>query len=203
MTPLLTTTGVLSARSSPKRNEGDLVVEGLHEDLSIGDLKSDNTNVAGGGTVRLHERRYHIPPDINISSISSHAQAEALVQKAQQDILEMALDSEPSPATGSMGRSQLSARLAAYGESLALERRLREQMDTEEGHSSSADRQPPPTSSSRAEILMPKGGTTPVIVLTRRDGVERQHSLEHRSGKPHMKFKLEGPRRPSTTEGCK
>jgi hypothetical protein len=83
----------------------------------------------------LGTRRPHVPTDIDIRSISSHAQAEALVQRAQQDILEM----EGPPAEEevveednnnnnnplSSGRSPLSAKLAAYGESLALERRLK------------------------------------------------------------------------------
>jgi hypothetical protein len=68
-------------------------------------------------------RRSHIPMDIDIRSISSHAQAEALVQRAQQSILEMEdIPDDNNPL--SSGRLPLSAKLAAYGESLALERRL-------------------------------------------------------------------------------
>jgi Ankyrin repeat len=205
VTPLLSTPGVLHSRSSPKRNEERLAMEGLHEEgLRITDLKNGNTDVTHRGGVGFHERRYRIPHDINISSISSHAQAEALVQKAQQDILQMTLDGEPSPATGSTGRSPLSARLAAYGESLALERRLREQKDAEEGRSASMDMQQPVTPPSRADKFVRDGRTTPKIdVLTRRDGVERQHSLEHKTGRSRMNTKLKDPRRPSTAEGRK
>jgi hypothetical protein len=72
----------------------------------------------------LGTRRPHVPTDIDIRSISSHAQAEALVQRAQQDILEMeGVPDDNNPL--SSGRSPLSAKLAAYGESLALERRLK------------------------------------------------------------------------------
>jgi hypothetical protein len=56
-------------------------------------------------------------------SISSHAQAEALVLPTQQSILDMdgtSLDDKPSIGA----RSPLSAILAACGKSLALERRL-------------------------------------------------------------------------------
>ncbi|KII83319.1 hypothetical protein PLICRDRAFT_180577 [Plicaturopsis crispa FD-325 SS-3] len=74
------------------------------------------------------ERRQRIPLDIQIRSVSSHAQAEALVQRAQRSILEMeespVVEQEEVPKSA---RSPLSARLAAYGESLALERRLKQE----------------------------------------------------------------------------
>jgi hypothetical protein len=204
-TPLLTPAAVLPIRTSPKRNAEGLAIDRLHEEgLNIGDLDGARTNVTNGVGVRPYERRYHSPPHISISSISSHAQAEALVQKAQQDILEMALDSGSSPPTGSTGRSPLSARLAAYGESLALERKLREQKDAEEECNSSTNKQRQEAPSSGADSFMRDGRTTPTVnVLTRRDGVERQHSLEHRSGRPIPKSKSKDPRRPSTAEGCK
>jgi hypothetical protein len=79
----------------------------------------------------LGQKRSHTPLDIDIRSISSHAQAEALVQLAQQSIFEMAdqftPSVEPNSAVLSSGRSPLSARLAAYGESLAIERKLRQE----------------------------------------------------------------------------
>jgi hypothetical protein len=198
-TPLI---GVLHSRSSPKKNEERLAMEAFHQEgLRINDLKNDNTDEVAVG---IHERRYHIPHDINISSISSHAQAEALVQKAQQDILQMTLDSDLSPTTASTGRSPLSARLAAYGESLALERRLREQKDAEESRSASVDVQIPETSPSKADKSVPDGRATPKIdILARRDRMERQHSLEHKSGRPRINIKLKDPRRPSTAEGRK
>lgn len=68
---------------------------------------------------------------IDISSISTHAQAEALVERLSQQVMEFAsleeqeLEFEP----GCDGRTPLSARLAAYGESLALARRLKELED--------------------------------------------------------------------------
>jgi hypothetical protein len=72
------------------------------------------------------------PLDIDIRSISSHAQAEALVQRAQHAILEMTDElnadtvSSPGPSTG---RTPLSAKLAAYGESLAIQRMLRQEQE--------------------------------------------------------------------------
>lgn len=78
----------------------------------------------------MHQRprKLHIPLDIDISTISSHAQAEALVQRTQQSILNMEqyLEQHVKKDTET-GRTPLSARLAAYGESLAIERRLKEQ----------------------------------------------------------------------------
>ena len=60
--------------------------------------------------------RSHVPTDINIHSISSHAQAEALVQPAQQSILDMEAEADIVLS---------SVKLAAYSENLALERQLK------------------------------------------------------------------------------
>ena len=67
--------------------------------------------------------------EIDISAISSHAQAEALVQQTQKEILEMD-EQEILLTEATPGSTPLSARLAAYGESLALERKLREEMQS-------------------------------------------------------------------------
>jgi hypothetical protein len=75
----------------------------------------------------IRERKPAIPLDIDISSISSHAQAEALVQRAQQSILSMEQYLERHVRKDSeTGRTQLSAKLAEYGETLAIERLLKE-----------------------------------------------------------------------------
>jgi hypothetical protein len=81
---------------------------------------------------------------IDISTISSHAQAEALVQRTQKEILEMN-EQEILLTEGSPGNTPLSARLAAYGESLALERKLREEIQSPRklGHSESSGRLSP------------------------------------------------------------
>ncbi|KAF5380635.1 hypothetical protein D9615_004756 [Tricholomella constricta] len=183
---------------SPDRNMGGLDIEdGGPAEPS--DFKAGNTNGISGTTSVLNERRHHIPPDINISSISSHAQAEALVQKAQQDILEMAHSPELAPVTGLTGRSPLSARLAAYGESLALERKLREQKEEQErralGDLHSMQ------SSPNGESFLRNGASTPTNRVPRRNGVERQHSLEHRPDRPKLKSRMKDPKRPSTAEG--
>lgn len=68
---------------------------------------------------------------LDMSSISSRADAEALVQRAQQSVLEMEADLEGSRMRDEAGRTALSARLAMFGESLAIERMLKEK-ETEE-----------------------------------------------------------------------
>jgi hypothetical protein len=192
----------LPIQTSPSSNhEGMISMDDIPDVGLTSDVKNEAPvqSVPIGG---LNERRSHIPPDININSISSHAQAEALVQKAQQDILEMAHGNELSPGTAGTGRSPLSARLAAYGESLALERKLREQKLTEEERKANANK-PRPSTPTRAEKFMHDGAALPRIDVSLRDGVERQHSLEHKSGRPRLKSRMKDPRRPSTAEGCK
>ena len=115
--------------------------------------------------------------DIDISLIESHAEAEALVQRTQQDILDLHPDSlTPAPSSG---WTPLSAKLAAYGESLALEKRLRQQKEEKAGDSSPSTFQ---------LDLSPTSKT--------KSGVNRQCSLEHKS---HNRVKT--PKRPHTSSG--
>ncbi|KAG6920135.1 hypothetical protein DXG01_004901 [Tephrocybe rancida] len=159
------------------------------------ELKAGTIN---GPAAAFSERRHHTPPEININSISSHAQAEALVQKAQQDILEMA---QITPVSGSTGRSPLSARLAAYGESLALERKLREKKELEEQQALERVQ----SKASSAEPFNRSAATTPTSTDVQRNsvinGVERQRSLEHRPNRTRLKSRGKDPKRPSTAEG--
>jgi len=67
----------------------------------------------------LTTRQSRVPTDINIRSISSHTQAEALVQHAQQSILDMEAEEDIEPL--SSGLTPLSAKLAAYGSREAAE----------------------------------------------------------------------------------
>lgn len=76
-------------------------------------------------------KRSKTPGDIDIRSISTHAQAEALVALAQKRILEQSGDlNEQEIKTLGLsvgdGHTPLSARLAAYGESLAIERKFKQ-----------------------------------------------------------------------------
>ncbi|KAI0093448.1 hypothetical protein BDY19DRAFT_990083 [Irpex rosettiformis] len=88
-------------------------------------------NVEGASPVK----RSKTPGEIDIRSISTHAQAEALVALAQRRILEQPvgeLNEQEIKTFGLVGagagggHTPLSARLAAYGESLAIERRFKE-----------------------------------------------------------------------------
>ncbi|KAI0046893.1 hypothetical protein FA95DRAFT_1309107 [Auriscalpium vulgare] len=59
------------------------------------------------------------PCALNVRAVSSHAQAEALVAQTQRAVLELAAEAEAD------AKMPLSARLAAYGESLRLERQFK------------------------------------------------------------------------------
>ncbi|KAJ7287336.1 hypothetical protein C8J57DRAFT_1283579 [Mycena rebaudengoi] len=133
---------------------------------------------------RLHERRSQTPLDINLSLISSHAQAEALVQKVQQDILEMVVDS-PNPK--SVGYTPLSARLATYGETLALERKLRpsDTLDT--------PTEARPQSRLRVASRRPNGSQG-------HNGVDRQNSLDIHPAPARVR-RMKEPKRPHTSSG--
>ncbi|KAG6866419.1 hypothetical protein C0991_004704 [Blastosporella zonata] len=190
--------------SSPGRDEFLGVSPGHHVDgvrrrrMELSELKVEIVNEPA----IFDDRRHHIPPEINISSISSHAQAEAMVQRAQQDILQMVHSNEPTPVSGNTGRSPLSAKLAAYGESLALERKLREKKELEERQA--LEQRIRPRQTSDAEPFIRSAATTPTSTSLRRNGsngVERQRSLEHRPNKTKLKSRGKDPKRPSTAEG--
>ncbi|KAF6760184.1 hypothetical protein DFP72DRAFT_1004154 [Ephemerocybe angulata] len=141
----------------------------------------------------LNERRAHSPLDIDITLISSHAQAEALVERTRQDILDLASGQEKNLSTSTtMGPTPLSAKLAALGESLALERKLREQEKlgpaSKENTSSvtPSPLRPVPQFDERSNVA--------------RNGVERQLSLETKV-RPKTKAKPKDTRRPSTADG--
>lgn len=154
-----------------------------------------------------NERRARTPLDIDITSISSHAQAEALVQRARQDVLDVVNNAqELSPLSTGPGRTPLSAQLAAYGEILALERKLREQKEGGEGSAKdSAHEAVPPMPSAKllaGQFLAP---APPPRMLRQksREGVERQLSLEGKPDVPRSRKRAKDPRRPSTADGCK
>ncbi|KAF7428510.1 hypothetical protein PC9H_007734 [Pleurotus ostreatus] len=149
-------------------------------------------------------RRTRTPMDINISSISTHAQAEALVQKAQRDILEMENEILESGglSTSSTGYTPLSAKLAKYGESLALERKLREQKQKEEQmkeatsapSTGSSQSSPPSSTYTSQDVLNEPTRSAPV-------NVHRQYSLEHRPRRQGSRVTQKQPRRPHTSSG--
>ncbi|KAJ7072572.1 hypothetical protein C8F01DRAFT_1361898 [Mycena amicta] len=141
---------------------------------------SEAERVPKAGMARLNERRTPTPLDINLSLISSHAQAEALVKKELKDILDM--PAAPSPDTKTPGWTPLSARLAAYGESLELERKFR------------VETSPITEETPTALHPMPVNSDT-----FPRGGVGRQNSLDVRHSSPRKRTKE--PRRPHTSSG--
>ncbi|KAK2467866.1 hypothetical protein APHAL10511_000161 [Amanita phalloides] len=134
--------------------------------------------------------------EIDIRTISSHAQAEALVQQTQKEILEMG-EQETLLALGSPGNTPLSARLAAYGESLALERKFREEMQNQD-HTEGNGRLSPSTKSFSS--------VTPTRSHIK---IARQHSLDEQFGsrrEAHRQGSLQVPvessySRPATSLG--
>lgn len=146
-------------------------------------------------------RRPRTPMEIDIRDISSHAEAEELVQRTQQCILDMDHgsddDDDETPGPDWM---PLSARLAAYGKSLAVERKFREERDRQLSESSPTMDSPtspqappsfsPPTSSPLAK---------PTSLPTPSTALGRQSSLRNA---PRPVKKVSGPRRPNTSSGA-
>ncbi|KAJ3988807.1 hypothetical protein F5890DRAFT_1389017, partial [Lentinula detonsa] len=100
------------------------------EKVNVPEVSCDDWQGLDAGPVQdlaaigINERRGNSALEsIDLDVISSHAEAEALVQRTQQDILSAHADGQNS----SDDAMPLSARLAALGESLELERKLREQ----------------------------------------------------------------------------
>ncbi|KAH9935563.1 uncharacterized protein B0H18DRAFT_976273 [Fomitopsis serialis] len=129
--------------------------------------------------------------DIDIGSISSYAQAEALVQRAQQSILELQdiqVAYAPPSAGISAGHTPLSAKLAAYGESLAIERKFRQEEEKRSSSSTVRSRRPSELSTrSRQDTIESSPGAK---------SLDRKFSLEER---PHNRtIRQSKVRRPHT-----
>ncbi|KAF9070818.1 hypothetical protein BDP27DRAFT_1323050 [Rhodocollybia butyracea] len=146
------------------------VTEMLQDDYRDG-LEAGSAH--GIAVVGINERRSHTALKLlDVDLISSHAQAEALVQRTQQDILSAHAVGQNSSISDSM---PLSARLAALGESLELERRLREQKQLEERkvREASVDLSEDTSSTTRTEVLRQSSlddltGSIPVSTAIRR-----------------------------------
>jgi hypothetical protein len=83
--------------------------------------KEQSTDVPSDQQQSLGTRWSRVPTDIDIHSISSHARAEELVPRARRSVLDMGEVTDEAI----LGRSPLSAKLAEYSGTLALERRLK------------------------------------------------------------------------------
>lgn len=172
-------------------------------DLPPIDFEGDSFSVPTSSNIALLTRA-KLPLDIDLTSISSHAQAEELVQRTRQEVLDVANSNgqELSALGGGLGRTPLSARLAAYGEILALERKLREQKEGESAGSSTAQAVPSGTPPLHGQFLSP--APPPRIPKQKsREGVERQLSLETKGDVLRARRRTKDPRRPSTADGGK
>ncbi|KAJ7594606.1 hypothetical protein C8J56DRAFT_821453 [Mycena floridula] len=181
-TPILATGEFMGLSLEPPSpidgDDKDLPLEELHMQNFIDGLDSE--------VIGLNERRGNATLDLNMSLISSHAQAAALVQRTQQDILDLAQPGSLSPESlPSDGWSPLSARLAAFGESLALEKKLREQKEA----TNNGEIQSP------SELASPRSTLGPSSPA--KAGVNRQFSLENKS-----RSRQREPRRPHTSSGA-
>lgn len=99
---------------------------------SPGEVAQENKELGASVVSASPGRRARGALDIDIRTISSHAQAEALVQRAQQRILEMREESDDEEVKTlginlGEGHTPLSAKLAAYGQVLAIERKFKEE----------------------------------------------------------------------------
>ncbi|THH27710.1 hypothetical protein EUX98_g6487 [Antrodiella citrinella] len=132
------------------------------------------------------------PVDIDIRSISSHAQAEALVQQAEQRILEFVnspsaedvTEISPHPSTISVstageGRTPLSARLAAYGQSLKIEQKFKEVEEKRNSPQSLTL-----LSSRPGSVVMDEGREWSMAASSGARGLDRTFSLEERHHTP-------------------
>ncbi|KAI0633745.1 hypothetical protein C8Q77DRAFT_809116 [Trametes polyzona] len=172
-----------------------------------------SSDASASRTVSPRLRATH-PLDIDIRAISSHAQAEALVQRAQQSILQMQMEDVDLelPSVGSVGsssnglstggagsgRTPLSAKLAAYGQSLEIERRFKErerererEMSRSIGSGETLNGSPTtPSGRSSDGRLRPRHSERGM----------RKFSLEERPGEVRAPRRSK-PRRPHTADG--
>lgn len=218
---------------SPDATSLDLPLDSTmqHEEVSKARTRVDSNVSALAdtqqrvGTMSPASRARAPPLDIDIRAISSHAQAEALVQRAQKSIIEMEdVDIElpglglvggvgvgigaavgvgvragagvgasgPGTTGSASGRTPLSAKLAAYGESLAIERRFKQKEARERGTEASGEFGSPTTPSRNQ--LRPR----------RSESAVRNFSLDGRPGNVNVLApapRRKKPRRPHTADG--
>ncbi|KAK7045689.1 putative ankyrin-repeat protein [Paramarasmius palmivorus] len=155
----------------------EIVTEAPSPVMDPGDVK----------VVSLNERRSRSALGINMDLATSHAEAARLVQRTKEDIL-----SAHNATDGLIDQMPLSARLAALGESLELERKLREKKQAEDLKRNNSE-----TRSRAADFLREPSASTVSSEGLPGPGVTRQFSLNSRIPNPKKKE----PKRPHTSSG--
>ncbi|KAI0829936.1 hypothetical protein BC628DRAFT_1314355 [Trametes gibbosa] len=191
----------------------ELLTENIAESDEKGRSRADSSasalsDASASQTMSPRLRAAH-PLDIDIRAISSHAQVEALVQRAQKSILEMENIDLELPSLGSAGssgglslaasstgggRTPLSAKLAAYGQTLEIERQFKEQeREREQGRGGRETPFGSPTT--------PSGRSADGRLRPRHSerGL-RKFSLEERPGEIRLPRRVK-QRRPHTSDG--
>lgn len=135
--------------------------------------------------IRAHKKGPPSALDINVGDISSYEQAEALVQRTQQSILDLQDAMATPQVRTAVGARQtpLSAKLAAYGESLAIERKFRQEQE-ERRKSSSTVRSRCLSEHSVRRSLETVGA---IEADPGSKSLDRKFSLEERSYNPTVK----------------
>lgn len=140
--------------------------------------RTPSSSYADTESVRAPKKGPPSALDIDIGTISSYAQAEALVQRTQRSILDLQ-DAVVTPQVGKavgVGQTPLSAKLAAYGESLAIERKFRQE-EEERRNSSSTVRSRRPSEYS----MRPPADAEDTVDTSPGSKLDRKFSLEERS----------------------
>jgi hypothetical protein len=163
-------------------------------------VSQSSTPSLGSGIAGHHGRRPSHPRaaalGIDMSEISSRAEAEALVMRAEQSILELNLEANDADGAGAVpdtegpgkewGMTPLSARLAAYGESLAIQRMMKE----EEEHQLQQDLEKSKEETDGQSTEMAEQSTVMV---------ERQGSLDTKTSPGRKKNRAPKMKRPHTS----
>ena len=141
--------------------------------------RTPSSTYADAESVRAPKKGPPSALDIDIGTISSYAQAEALVQRTQRSILDLQ-DVVVTPQVGTavgVGQTPLSAKLAAYGESLAIERKFRQEEERRNSSSTVRSRRPSEYS------MRPPADTVDTSEVEASPGskLDRKFSLEERS----------------------
>ncbi|CAL1708048.1 unnamed protein product [Somion occarium] len=188
---------------TPAMSTSNLPIPAIYSPTSqASDLPVERAGSRMGELIDPSPKRSRIPLDIDIRSISSHAQAEALVQQAQQRIFDLQNEAQdwnvPRVSLGE-GRTPLSARLAAYGESLAIERKFKE--EEEKSRSPLRTVHSINTSASGSEGSSGVLSSSTLKVSRSARGLDRAFSLEDKTRVHGRHGRVQKVKRPHTSGG--